>query len=133
VRSDDGHGDQHQIASAPAFYVTEERAPHHHPEGATMLGFWLYLMSDCLIFAVLFATFGVLGRRATRPAVRRRPFRPEPDGDQHRHPAGLLDHLSASPCWRWMRAARPACRAGSWSPLLLGLAFLASKSTSSTT
>ena len=27
-----------------------------------MLGFWLYLMSDCLIFAVLFATYGVLGR-----------------------------------------------------------------------
>lgn len=27
-----------------------------------MLGFWLYLMSDCLIFAILFATYGVLGR-----------------------------------------------------------------------
>ena len=27
-----------------------------------MLGFWIYLMSDCLIFAVLFATYGVLGR-----------------------------------------------------------------------
>ena len=26
-----------------------------------MLGFWIYLMSDCLIFAVLFACFGVLG------------------------------------------------------------------------
>lgn len=34
----------------------------HHPEGhSTMLGFWIYLMSDCLIFACLFATFGVLG------------------------------------------------------------------------
>ena len=34
----------------------------HHPEGSsTMLGFWLYLMSDCLIFAMLFATYGVLG------------------------------------------------------------------------
>ena len=42
----------------PEFYLTEE----HHPEGSTMLGFWLYLMSDCLIFAVLFATYGVLGR-----------------------------------------------------------------------
>ncbi len=28
---------------------------------ARMLGFWIYLMSDCLIFAVLFATYGVLG------------------------------------------------------------------------
>jgi cytochrome o ubiquinol oxidase subunit 3 len=43
----------------PVFYVVDE---HDHPEGSsTMLGFWLYLMSDCLIFAMLFATFGVLG------------------------------------------------------------------------
>ncbi|MEZ2128498.1 MULTISPECIES: cytochrome o ubiquinol oxidase subunit III [unclassified Sinorhizobium] len=44
--------------TAPQFYLEEE----HHPEGSTMLGFWLYIMSDCLIFAVLFATFAVLGR-----------------------------------------------------------------------
>ena len=25
----------------------------HHPENGTLLGFWLYLMSDCLIFAAL--------------------------------------------------------------------------------
>jgi len=46
--------------SVPAFYVTEDE--HAHSGGSTMLGFWLYLMSDCLVFAVLFATFGVLGR-----------------------------------------------------------------------
>lgn len=34
----------------------------HHPQNGTLLGFWLYLMSDCLIFASLFATYGVLGR-----------------------------------------------------------------------
>ena len=34
----------------------------HHPEQGTLLGFWLYLMSDCLLFAVLFATYAVLGR-----------------------------------------------------------------------
>jgi cytochrome o ubiquinol oxidase subunit 3 len=41
-----------------------EYHPAHepHPENGTSLGFWLYLMSDCLIFAALFATFGVLGR-----------------------------------------------------------------------
>ncbi|MFY9478858.1 MAG: cytochrome o ubiquinol oxidase subunit III [Aquabacterium sp.] len=33
-----------------------------HPENGTALGFWMYLMSDCLIFAALFATYGVLGR-----------------------------------------------------------------------
>jgi cytochrome o ubiquinol oxidase subunit III len=43
---------------APAFYVVDE---HAHAEGSTMLGFWIYLMSDCLIFATLFATYGVLG------------------------------------------------------------------------
>ncbi|MDE1153687.1 MAG: cytochrome o ubiquinol oxidase subunit III [Micavibrio sp.] len=44
---------------APVFYVTEEHA--HAEGGSTYLGFWLYLMSDCLIFAALFATYGVLG------------------------------------------------------------------------
>ncbi|RBA24333.1 cytochrome o ubiquinol oxidase subunit III [Herminiimonas fonticola] len=39
------------------YYVQE-----HHPENSTLLGFWLYLMSDCLIFACLFATYAVLGR-----------------------------------------------------------------------
>jgi cytochrome o ubiquinol oxidase subunit 3 len=29
----------------------------------TVLGFWIYLMSDCLIFASLFATFGVLAEK----------------------------------------------------------------------
>jgi cytochrome o ubiquinol oxidase subunit 3 len=48
-----------QPAPVPEFYLVDE---HDHPEGAsTMLGFWIYLMSDCLIFAVLFAVFGVLG------------------------------------------------------------------------
>lgn len=32
-----------------------------HPENTTALGFWVYLMSDCLMFAALFATWGVLG------------------------------------------------------------------------
>ena len=45
--------------AVPIFYVTDE---HPHAEGgSTMLGFWIYLMSDCLIFAILFATYGVLG------------------------------------------------------------------------
>ena len=41
-----------------SFHLTED----HHVENGTLLGFWLYLMSDCLIFAVLFAVYGVLGR-----------------------------------------------------------------------
>jgi cytochrome o ubiquinol oxidase subunit 3 len=35
---------------------------HQHSGGATMLGFWIYLMSDALIFASLFAVYGVLSR-----------------------------------------------------------------------
>jgi cytochrome o ubiquinol oxidase subunit 3 len=46
-------------ATAPVFYEQEE---HAHGDGGTLLGFWLYLMGDCLIFAALFATYGVLGR-----------------------------------------------------------------------
>ena len=46
-------------AAAPVFYEREE---HGHADGGTLIGFWLYLMSDCLIFAVLFACYGVLGR-----------------------------------------------------------------------
>jgi cytochrome o ubiquinol oxidase subunit 3 len=45
--------------AAPVFYLVEEHA--HAEGGSTMLGFWIYLMSDCLIFAILFATYGVLG------------------------------------------------------------------------
>jgi len=44
--------------ASPRFYLTEE----HHPENGTLLGFWLYLMSDCLVFACLFAMYAVLGR-----------------------------------------------------------------------
>lgn len=47
-----------RVADRSLFVVTEE----HHPENGTLLGFWLYLMSDCLVFACLFAMYGVLGR-----------------------------------------------------------------------
>ena len=43
--------------AGPLFHAAEE----HHPENGTMLGFWIYLMSDCLVFAMLFAMYGVLG------------------------------------------------------------------------
>ncbi|AXJ95891.1 MULTISPECIES: cytochrome o ubiquinol oxidase subunit III [unclassified Sphingomonas] len=46
-------------AEAPIFYELDEH--EHAAGGSTMLGFWLYLMSDCLIFAMLFAAYGVYG------------------------------------------------------------------------
>lgn len=45
-------------AAAREYHLAHEP----HPENGTALGFWLYLMSDCLIFGCLFATWGVLGR-----------------------------------------------------------------------
>lgn len=34
--------------------------PHQDTFSKTVLGFWMYLMSDCLIFGVFFATYAVL-------------------------------------------------------------------------
>ena len=53
----------------PLYHLAEEP---HHPEGSsTSLGFWMYLMSDCLIFACLFATYAVLsGSFAAGPGPR---------------------------------------------------------------
>ncbi|MHA6203745.1 cytochrome o ubiquinol oxidase subunit III [Dyella soli] len=53
----DGRG----APEVPSFHVAEET----HPENGTLLGFWIYLMSDCLVFACLFAAYGVLGREYT--------------------------------------------------------------------
>ena len=47
----------HSADPGARYYVRE-----HHPANSTALGFWLYLMSDCLVFACLFATYAVLGR-----------------------------------------------------------------------
>jgi cytochrome o ubiquinol oxidase subunit 3 len=46
------------VTDSQRFYMPGE----HHPENGTLLGFWVYLMSDCLIFAVLFAVYAVVGR-----------------------------------------------------------------------
>jgi cytochrome o ubiquinol oxidase subunit III len=57
------HGDhigpRDAVTTPEAFY---DIAGKHHPKNGTLLGFWLYLMSDCLVFASLFAVYGVLGR-----------------------------------------------------------------------
>jgi len=51
------HGATGAAPDEVQFHVNE-----HHPENGTLLGFWLYLMSDCLVFACLFAVYAVLGR-----------------------------------------------------------------------
>lgn len=44
--------------SAPRTFLCNEEP---HPHNGTLFGFWLYLMSDCFIFAALFACNAVLG------------------------------------------------------------------------
>jgi len=46
------------VAAEPSFYLVEDE--HAHGGGPTLLGFWIYLMSDALIFATLFAVYGVV-------------------------------------------------------------------------
>ena len=50
-----------ETAAEPTFYLAE-KDDHDHGGGGggTLLGFWIYLMTDALIFATLFATYGVL-------------------------------------------------------------------------
>lgn len=41
--------------------LTADTHEHHHDHGGdTLLGFWIYIMSDVILFATLFATFAVL-------------------------------------------------------------------------
>ncbi|SHF65918.1 cytochrome o ubiquinol oxidase subunit 3 [Lampropedia hyalina DSM 16112] len=55
-------------AGERVYYIVEE--PHHdHGDGHghsvsgnTGVGFWIYLMTDCLIFAIMFAVYAVVGR-----------------------------------------------------------------------
>ncbi len=106
-------------AASARYYVRE-----HHPENGTLLGFWLYLMSDCLIFACLFATYAVLGRN----------YAGGPSGAElfdlplvaHQHGASCCCRRSptASPCWnRSASASAPPC-CGWASPACSALAFL---------
>ena len=49
-----------EAPAAPIFYQVEDDEHAHGTDGGTMLGFWIYLMTDALIFATLFATYGVV-------------------------------------------------------------------------
>src|SRR5688572_23060666 len=50
------------MATDTLTHYDEAHAEHgHHDAGATkVFGFWIYLMSDCILFASLFATYAVL-------------------------------------------------------------------------
>src|ERR1700677_4512508 len=42
------------------FADTRSPDPHQDTFSKTILGFWMYLMTDCLVFAALFTTYAVL-------------------------------------------------------------------------
>ena len=111
-----------QAANPPLFYQADEY--DHAAGGSTMLGFWIYLMSDCLIFAVLFATYGVLGSNYAAGPRPTRSVRPAAGRGQHVDAAVVLHHL-------WLRHARGATASRSaprsvWLAItaLFGAAFL---------
>jgi len=52
--------DESRKEDLPAFHLTEGEDHGHGADSPTILGFWIYLMSDALLFAAIFATFGVL-------------------------------------------------------------------------
>jgi len=62
---------QTRFTDPDVLLITEALDHHevHHDDGSiTTLGFWIYLMSDCILFASLFATFAVLrGQTAGGP------------------------------------------------------------------
>lgn len=39
--------------------VIDEQHEHHDYAGDTLFGFWIYILSDCLLFGTLFATYAV--------------------------------------------------------------------------
>jgi cytochrome o ubiquinol oxidase subunit 3 len=45
----------------PSRYADSDAVGHHDSTGNDLFGFWLYILSDCLLFAALFATYAVLG------------------------------------------------------------------------
>ena len=42
--------------------VHQHAGEHEHSGSNKLFGFWIYLMSDCLLFAAIFATYAVLSR-----------------------------------------------------------------------
>jgi cytochrome o ubiquinol oxidase subunit 3 len=48
------------LAEPSDAFISDDIDVHHDTGSMTLLGFWIYLMSDCVLFAALFAGFAVL-------------------------------------------------------------------------
>ena len=50
------------LTAPPPEYTGYVEKEHHHDYGGdTVFGFWMYILSDCILFATLFAVYAVLG------------------------------------------------------------------------
>ncbi len=50
-----------ELSAPPSDYTGYIEEEHHHDYGGdTVFGFWVYILSDCILFATLFAVFAVL-------------------------------------------------------------------------
>lgn len=61
-----------ELSSPPENYTGFIEEEHHHDYGGdTVFGFWVYILSDCILFATLFAVFAVIGTNfADAPTMR---------------------------------------------------------------
>ena len=48
------------VTPEPGYDGFAKEEHHHDYAGDTLLGFWIYIMSDCILFATLFAAYAVL-------------------------------------------------------------------------
>lgn len=48
------------MAQAAAHHSHDHDHGHHDPQELKMLGFWIFLVTDVILFSTLFATFVVL-------------------------------------------------------------------------
>jgi cytochrome o ubiquinol oxidase subunit III len=101
----------------------DEHAAHAEMHNKTLFGFWVYLMTDCVLFSVLFATYAVLHNNVYGgPAARELFSLPYALGET------MFLLLSSFTCGLAMLAARRSAKTTSliWFGLtfLLGLGFV---------
>src|SRR5471030_1736293 len=105
---------------------------HHHDSGEmTVFGFWLYLMTDCILFASIFAVYAVLVNNVAGGPSGHDIFElPYVLGETA---CLLLSSITtASPCWRCSRARKVRFCSGWQSPSCSAWASSAWKSMNST-
>ena len=97
---------------------------HHDAGGNTVFGFWIYLMTDCILFATLFAVFAVLSGNIAGGPSGKDLFELPYVLVETCLPAVQLASPTASPCWRCTRATANGVLSWLAVTFLLGLGFI---------